>query len=101
MSSLFPARIVFDLAANVLEINLRLAESFADLFKRANLMSETAHTNKARLEEAAPGANESDAPKRVYRFGAGSVEGSAKMRDLLGGKGANLAEMANLGLPVP
>ncbi len=40
-------------------------------------------------------------PKFVYRFGAGSAEGSAEMRNLLGGKGANLAEMANLGLPVP
>jgi pyruvate,orthophosphate dikinase len=40
-------------------------------------------------------------PKRVYAFGNGSAEGSAGMRDLLGGKGANLAEMANLGLPVP
>jgi pyruvate,orthophosphate dikinase len=40
-------------------------------------------------------------PKRVYIFGNGSAEGSAGMRDLLGGKGANLAEMANLGLPVP
>ncbi len=39
--------------------------------------------------------------KRVYRFAAGDTEGSAEMRDLLGGKGANLAEMANLGLPVP
>jgi pyruvate,orthophosphate dikinase len=39
--------------------------------------------------------------KRVYSFGNGSAEGSAEMRDLLGGKGANLAEMANLGLPVP
>jgi pyruvate, orthophosphate dikinase len=37
----------------------------------------------------------------VYRFGRGRVEGTAKMRDLLGGKGANLAEMSNLGLPVP
>ncbi len=34
-------------------------------------------------------------------FGGGTAEGSAKMLDLLGGKGANLAEMANLGLPVP
>jgi pyruvate,orthophosphate dikinase len=37
----------------------------------------------------------------VYTFGDGAAEGKAKMRDLLGGKGANLAEMANLGLPVP
>ena len=39
--------------------------------------------------------------KWVYAFGAGYSEGEAGMRELLGGKGANLAEMATLGLPVP
>jgi pyruvate,orthophosphate dikinase len=39
--------------------------------------------------------------KWVYTFGDGKAEGKAGLRDLLGGKGANLAEMANLGLPVP
>src|SRR5215510_6428411 len=39
--------------------------------------------------------------KWVYRFGGGSAEGRADMRNLLGGKGANLAEMSALGLPVP
>jgi pyruvate, orthophosphate dikinase len=39
--------------------------------------------------------------KWVYGFGDGRAEGKASMRDLLGGKGAGLAEMANLGLPVP
>ncbi len=39
--------------------------------------------------------------KWVYAFGGGSGEGDASMNDLLGGKGANLAEMASLGLPVP
>ena len=39
--------------------------------------------------------------KWVYSFGAGVAEGRAEMRELLGGKGANLAEMSNLGLPVP
>jgi len=39
--------------------------------------------------------------KYVYLFGAGRTEGSAKMKDLLGGKGANLAEMAAIGIPVP
>ena len=39
--------------------------------------------------------------KWVYTFGGGSAEGSAADRDHLGGKGANLAEMCNLGLPVP
>ena len=38
--------------------------------------------------------------KWVYTFGDGKAEGAADMRDLLGGKGAGLAEMANLGLPV-
>ncbi|MBV9687783.1 MAG: pyruvate, phosphate dikinase [Alphaproteobacteria bacterium] len=39
--------------------------------------------------------------KWVYRFGDGSAEGRADMKNLLGGKGAGLAEMSNLGLPVP
>ncbi|GGK21344.1 pyruvate, phosphate dikinase [Salinarimonas ramus] len=39
--------------------------------------------------------------KWVYTFGDGKAEGEAAMRNLLGGKGANLAEMSNLGLPVP
>ena len=39
--------------------------------------------------------------KLVYYFGDKQTEGKAEMRDLLGGKGANLAEMGNLGLPVP
>ncbi len=39
--------------------------------------------------------------KYVYFFGAGAAEGNKGMKDLLGGKGANLAEMAGLGLPVP
>ncbi len=39
--------------------------------------------------------------KYVYTFGAGKAEGSATMKLLLGGKGANLAEMSNLGMPVP
>jgi pyruvate,orthophosphate dikinase len=39
--------------------------------------------------------------KWVYTFGDGKAEGTSDMRNLLGGKGANLAEMSNLGLPVP
>ena len=39
--------------------------------------------------------------KWVYSFGKDKTEGQADMRNLLGGKGANLAEMAALGLPVP
>lgn len=39
--------------------------------------------------------------KRIYTFGNGSAEGNAQMRELLGGKGANLAEMNRIGVPVP
>ena len=39
--------------------------------------------------------------KYVYFFGSGKAEGKSSDKDLLGGKGANLAEMTNLGLPVP
>lgn len=41
------------------------------------------------------------ATKFVYTFGDGKAEGRADMKNLLGGKGANLAEMSNLGIPVP
>ena len=41
------------------------------------------------------------ATKWVYDFGGGASDGDASMKNLLGGKGANLAEMSNLGLPVP
>lgn len=41
------------------------------------------------------------AEKRIYFFGSGKAEGNATMKELLGGKGANLAEMTNLGIPVP
>src|SRR5437870_6114791 len=40
-------------------------------------------------------------PKYVYYFGEGHAEGNAKMKDILGGKGAGLAEMTNIGVPVP
>ena len=39
--------------------------------------------------------------KYVYTFGGKTAEGKADMKNLLGGKGANLAEMCHLGLPVP
>src|SRR5262245_10248299 len=41
------------------------------------------------------------APRQVYQFGPNRTDGSADLKALLGGKGANLAEMAALGLPVP
>jgi pyruvate,orthophosphate dikinase len=51
-------------------------------------------SRQAAAEAAKPG-------RWVFTFGDGKAEGKAGLRDLLGGKGANLAEMANLGLPVP
>ena len=42
-----------------------------------------------------------DSQKYVYSFGGGKAEGKAEMKALLGGKGANLAEMSVIGIPVP
>src|SRR5215468_3155679 len=53
-----------------------------------------------RAPDDAPPAPEGQ-HKWVYPFGGGKAEGRSDMRNLLGGKGAGLAEMANLGLPVP
>ena len=39
--------------------------------------------------------------KYIYSFGAGKADGTGKMKELLGGKGANLAEMTRIGVPVP
>ncbi len=51
---------------------------------------------------AAKSARQPASPqKRIYLFGDGKADGNSKMKDLLGGKGANLAEMAAIGLPVP
>ena len=50
---------------------------------------------------AAAGQEPPPPHKYVYFFGGGAAEGDRSMRDLLGGKGANLAEMTNAGLPVP
>jgi pyruvate,orthophosphate dikinase len=57
--------------------------------------------SKARQPPAASRAKTPVKGKWVYSFGDGTAEGSGGLRDLLGGKGAGLAEMANLGLPVP
>jgi pyruvate,orthophosphate dikinase len=56
---------------------------------------------KVTVKASAPVKAAAKAGKWVFTFGDGKAEGKAEMRDLLGGKGANLAEMANLGLPVP
>jgi len=44
---------------------------------------------------------ETGVTKHVYSFGAGAADGGVHMKDILGGKGANLAEMSSLGIPVP
>ena len=59
-------------------------------------MAVRSRTRKPVSRRAAPKAQ-----KWVYLFANKKAEGNAKMRDLLGGKGAGLAEMTNAGLPVP
>ncbi len=54
-----------------------------------------------RVGAPTPAAAKSSTTKHIYQFGGARTDGSARLRDLLGGKGANLAEMARLGLPVP
>src|SRR5262245_62657989 len=63
----------------------------ASAVKRPNAPTSVRNTTRAKPARS----------KWVYTFGDSKAEGRANMRDLLGGKGANLAEMANLGLPVP
>ncbi len=55
----------------------------------------------AKVQRKAAPAASAKSGQWVYRFGGGTAQGRSGMKDLLGGKGANLAEMANLGLPVP
>ncbi|MFI5337551.1 MAG: PEP/pyruvate-binding domain-containing protein, partial [Opitutales bacterium] len=57
--------------------------------------------SSTRARKAAKAAPKAKAQKWVYLFAGGKAEGNAKMRALLGGKGAGLAEMTNAGLPVP
>jgi len=69
---------------------------------KAKPLSAKPGSAKAAAKTAAPPAKKTNpSGKWVYTFGDGRAEGKAGMKDLLGGKGANLAEMANLGLPVP
>jgi pyruvate,orthophosphate dikinase len=55
----------------------------------------------ATCKKSSNSKSKSKCAKYVYFFGNGKAEGDAKMKDLLGGKGANLAEMTNIGIPVP
>ncbi len=58
-------------------------------------------TRAAAKKVGKPVAKGGRAVKYVYSFGGGRADGKAEMKNLLGGKGANLAEMAGMGLPVP
>src|SRR5664279_1249524 len=62
---------------------------------RTNTMSTTLEPIEAAV------ATPKQTVKYVYSFGGGKAEGNGKMKDVLGGKGAGLAEMTNVGLPVP
>src|ERR671932_538495 len=53
------------------------------------------------VRRASPNRVKVTQPKYVYYFGEGKADGNGKMKGLLGGKGANLAEMTRIGLPVP
>src|ERR1700730_9275246 len=74
----------------------RKAKSFRRSLRRAPKMK-AGSRSKSRRGLAEP----SRTPKYVYYFGDGHADGSGKMKPLLGGKGANLAEMTRIGLPVP
>ncbi|MGA2051951.1 MAG: pyruvate, phosphate dikinase [Opitutales bacterium] len=58
-------------------------------------------TSSKSVKKSAKAAVRAKASKYVYSFGDGRADGDGSMKNLLGGKGANLAEMARIGLPVP
>src|ERR1700759_4880579 len=70
--------------------------------QKAQKTSRKASIKKTSLNgKASAGKASGKKVKRVYFFGAGKAEGGADMKDLLGGKGANLADMTKVPLPVP
>ncbi|KAB2639539.1 MAG: pyruvate, phosphate dikinase, partial [Verrucomicrobia bacterium] len=72
--------------------------------KKAPAAKKSAAKPAAKNSAAKPVAKKSAAPKAtkyVYTWGAGKADGNGSMKPLLGGKGANLAEMTRIGLPVP
>jgi len=68
----------------------------AEIAETKTTESKTANSRPTKIKAAKPGAT-----KYVYSFGGGKADGNGKMKDVLGGKGAGLAEMTNAGLPVP
>ena len=69
--------------------------------KKSAPVKKAAPAKKAAAKKSVPVKSAKPSKKYVYLFGKGISEGRADMKELLGGKGANLAEMANLNLPVP
>src|SRR5690349_18282501 len=63
-------------------------------------MTTTSETPDTRVSDAAPSLD-ATTTTYVYSFGEGRAEGTGQMREVLGGKGAGLAEMTNAGVPVP
>ncbi|HKK50062.1 MAG TPA: PEP/pyruvate-binding domain-containing protein, partial [Myxococcota bacterium] len=61
----------------------------------------TASRKKSASASRSRGRTKSSTQRRVFFFGGGRADGDAGMREVLGGKGANLAEMTTLGIPVP
>src|ERR1700692_2268230 len=69
-----------------------------------HMVKSRSKTSRQSVKKSAPRAKPAKKPakgKWVYAFGGGKAAGRASIRNLLGGKGAGLAEMAHLGLPVP
>jgi pyruvate, orthophosphate dikinase len=89
------------------EVYARCVREFAPGVERGSIVTQLELLKKTRQRQPEGprahrfAAGSESMSKWVYTFGDGKAEGSAERRDLLGGKGANLAEMANLGLPVP
>ena len=100
-------RLFYDFLKTSLETNARIAENWSAFMKsqQGALMSEVKNAQQEKPAQDSASANSSASASQedrwVYKFGIGQADGSAKLRELLGGKGANLAEMSNLGLPVP
>ena len=69
--------------------------------KSTSRRSPRLHGATARQATKGLASKRSKTPKYVYYFGDGQANGTGKMKPLLGGKGANLAEMTRIGLPVP
>src|SRR5262249_7062687 len=74
----------------------------AEIGGRGIQRAPAARPDRYRLDLVGHAMDKTTAAKQwVYFFGAGSADGGSELRDLLGGKGANVAEMARLGIPVP